>query len=67
MEGVTSRSISLDEYREEKKRVVDRALAGYLPEQGGMSSEILGAMLFPLCRRKAAPARSVHVSGGAGR
>ena len=48
MEGVTSRSISLDEYREKKKRVVDRALDGYLPERGGMSSEILGAMRYSL-------------------
>ncbi|MDO9516134.1 MAG: polyprenyl synthetase family protein, partial [Syntrophales bacterium] len=48
MEMTKNRKISLEEYLETRKEVVDRALGRYLPAQGGLSSEICEAMRYTL-------------------
>jgi geranylgeranyl diphosphate synthase type II len=48
MEMTKNRKISLEEYLEAQKDVVDKALDRYLPAQGGPSSEICEAMRYSL-------------------
>lgn len=48
MKMVKSRKISLEEYLEAKKNIVDRALDEYLPEMSGPFSEISESMRYTL-------------------
>ena len=48
MEMTKPRKISLKEYLETRKEIVDRALDRYLPAEGGPSSEICEAMRYSL-------------------
>lgn len=48
MEMTKHRKISLEEYLETRKEIVDRALGRYLPEESGPLSEICEAMRYSL-------------------